>query len=165
MKAIVVPTDGSKDMEKVLKLATEIARGMEAKIYGLYVVDLAPFIDFPEDEVIQALRARLYEEGWNALRALENFCKECGVPCEVFLEEGRAGERIIKFAKKVKASLIVMGTRRAKFTPAITPGDKIKEGLSSLAMALSRKIFGSTAEKVIASAHCPVLALPLVEEE
>lgn len=165
-KCVVVPTDGSPDMERVLTIATDIARTMEAKICGVYVVDLTPFIDFPEDEVIQGLKARLYEEGWSALRALEQFCKERGVPAETVLEEGNPAERIIKIARKVKASLIVMGTRKAEeFTPGFTASDRIKEGISSLGMALSRKLFGSTAEKVIERAHCTVLAVPIIREE
>ncbi|MEM3397176.1 MAG: universal stress protein [Thermoplasmata archaeon] len=168
VKTVVVPTDGSEDMEQVLSIAVDIARTMEAKIYGIYVVDLTPFIDFPEDEVVQSIKAKLYEEGWNALRTLEKFCKERGNEVEVLIEEGNPAEKIIKIAKKLKADLIVMGTRHSstdEFLPSFTTTEKLSGEIASIGRALSRKLFGSTAEKVIEGAHCDVLAVPIFKED
>ncbi|MEM4160824.1 MAG: universal stress protein [Thermoplasmata archaeon] len=166
-KRILVPTDGSEEMEQVLSIALEIAKTMGAKLYGLYVVDITPFIDFPEDEVIQMIKAKLYEEGWNALKNLEKYCKEKGAEVEVLIEEGNPAERIIKVAKKLGTELIVMGTRHStpeEFLPTITAGEKLTTELAAIRMALSRKLFGSTAEKVIEGAHCDVLAVPIFRE-
>ncbi|MCX8173404.1 MAG: universal stress protein [Thermoplasmata archaeon] len=168
VKTVLVPTDGSGDMERILAIAVDIANTMGAKIYGVYVVDLTPFIGFPEDEVTQAIKAKLYEEGWNALRAVEKFCRERGSDVEVLIEEGNPAERIIKTAKKLKVDLIVMGTRQVpeeEFLPSLTTTDRITEEVATIGRTLTRKLFGSTAEKVIAGAHCDVLAVPIFREE
>lgn len=167
-KKVVVPTDGSKDMEQVLSMAVDIAKTMDAKIYGVYVVDLTPFMDFPEDEIVQAIKTKLYEEGWNALKALEKFCKERNNEVEVLIEEGNPAERIIRIAKKLRADLIVMGTRQSlaeEFLPSFTTSDKVIGEITSIGREISRKLFGSTAEKVIEGAHCDVLAVPIFREE
>ncbi|MGB9635802.1 MAG: universal stress protein [Thermoplasmata archaeon] len=167
-KKIIVPTDGSEEMKTVLGIAMEIAKHLDAKIYGLYVVDLTPFIDFPEDELVQTLKSRLYEDGWNALRMMEKVCLENGCRIELMIEEGNPAERIIKIAKKLRADMIVMGTRRDvsdKYMPVFSGIDRIKGGFANIRAAVSRKLFGSTAEKVIEGAPCDVLAVPLMREE
>jgi nucleotide-binding universal stress UspA family protein len=167
-KRILVPTDGSEDMEAVLKMAVDIAHSINARIYVMYVVDLTPFIDFPEDEQVQLLRAKLYEEGWNALHNTEKIARALGAEVELIIEEGNPAEKIIKKAKRLKVDLIVMGTRHEgieRYIPAYTTSDKLKEIAGRIGAELTRTLFGSVADKVIKSAPCDVLAVPLLTKE
>ena len=52
---------------------------------------------------------------------------------------GDVGEEVVKYAEQKKVQLIVMGTHGYK--------------------GLERIMFGSVAEKVVKTAHCPVLTL------
>jgi nucleotide-binding universal stress UspA family protein len=62
-----------------------------------------------------------------------------GIPTEVFMREGTPAETIVAAANEWQANLIILGTH----------------GRSGL----ERLVVGSTAEAVIRSAQCPVLAV------
>jgi universal stress protein A len=64
---------------------------------------------------------------------------------ERIVVKGRPYEKILKFAGENKADLIVIGTHGRK--------------------GLDRVIFGSTAEKVVRDAPCPVLSVRLPSHE
>jgi nucleotide-binding universal stress UspA family protein len=83
-----------------------------------------------------AIDARMEE----AEAILANAVKEVGsLPCEVLTElvEGSAAQAIVEVAETRNSDLIVMGSR----------------GHGTFA----RLLLGSTSQKVVAHAHCPVL--------
>jgi nucleotide-binding universal stress UspA family protein len=141
IKRVLIATDGSEGMDTVYRIAIDMAKTLNAKIYAVYVVDTASFQGLPQDDVIAMLRTKLYDMGWNVLRTLERRVREEGLDVAVLLEEGEPAESIIRVAKKHGIDMIVMGTTG-------------KSGID-------RILLGSVAEKVLRYAHCPVLAVRL----
>lgn len=137
IKSILVATDGSEDMDKVYKLAFDMAKALKAKILALYVVDIPA--ELPEDNVLLHVKAKLYEYGWSVLRSLKDLGEKEGIEVETAIEEGAPAEKILKVAKKKKVDMIVMGTTG-------------RSGLDKI-------LLGSVAYTVIKNAHCPVLAV------
>ncbi|ADG12982.1 UspA domain protein [Methanocaldococcus infernus ME] len=138
-KKIVVPTDGSDVSMKALKHAIFIAKNLDSKIYGVYVVDVSPFIGLPMEGSWELITKVLEEEGEEILNKVKEMCEKEGVDVEVKMLEGIPPEEIVKFAEEKEADLIVMGTTG-------------KTGLE-------RILLGSVAERVIKNAPCPVLVV------
>ncbi|MEM3397177.1 MAG: universal stress protein [Thermoplasmata archaeon] len=139
VKNILIATDGSEGMEGVYKLAFDMAKNLNAKLFAVYVVDISPFAGLPEDDVLVRAKAKLYESGWNLLRELKERAKNVGLEIEASVDEGIPAERIVRIAKKLKIDMIVMGTTG-------------KSGVDKI-------LLGSVAETVIKNAPCPVLAV------
>lgn len=147
---ILVPTDFSEPSDQAVHTATELARRFKAELHILHVmaprihyvetpeVMLPPLEDFTED-----LRAANHEK-------LEALAKEAGAKLQVhtYLEESseHTAGTICAFARRLPADLIVIGSH----------------GHTGLLHIL----LGSTAERVVREAHCPVLVTkPTTEEE
>ncbi|MEM4160823.1 MAG: universal stress protein [Thermoplasmata archaeon] len=139
IKSILIATDGSEEMDEVYRMAFDLGKNLNAKLFALYVVDLSPFDGLPEDALLLRAKARLYERGWNLLRELKEKAVRAGVEVEAIVEEGNPAEKIVKTAKKLKVGMIVMGTRGRA--------------------GIDRLLLGSVAEAVIKNAPCPVLAM------
>lgn len=142
---ILLATDFSDTSRKAAEYALDMARTFEADLLVLHVinepVDLrgfyAPHISFEQLE-------KEIESG--ATRMLESFCKELFGDYNRFepaLTTGVPFEEILRMAKERAADLIVIGTHG-------------RTGLDHL-------IFGSTAERVVRSALCPVLTIRVPE--
>jgi nucleotide-binding universal stress UspA family protein len=133
---ILLAVDGSEHALHATKKAAELARVMKPKELRVVVVyDPIP-IYLGEPNMQIAITSRKGE----AESILEKAVAEIGeVPCEVHSDilEGNAAESIIEIANNRKIDLIVMGSR----------------GLGRLAGL----VLGSTSQKVVAHAPCPVL--------
>lgn len=133
---ILVAVDGSEHALRAIHKAAELARVTKPKELRVVVVyDPIPlYLGEPNMQI--AITARKGE----AEEILENALKEIGeVPCEVHsgILEGTPAEAIIEVANTRKSDLIVMGSR----------------GLGRLAGL----VLGSTSQKVVSHAPCPVL--------
>jgi len=106
MRTIVVAYDGSQHAKKALEAAKAIAERFGSKIYVVHVVDTAVLSlseAFATPSVIKSLR----EGGEKALREALGV-----VPgAESKLLEGDPAHEIAKFAREVKADLVVVGAR------------------------------------------------------
>jgi nucleotide-binding universal stress UspA family protein len=133
---ILLAVDGSEHALHATKKAAELARVMKPKELRVVVVyDPIP-IYLGEPNMQIAITSRKGE----AESILEKAVAEIGeVPCEVQsgILEGNPAEAIIEVANNRKSDLIVMGSR----------------GLGRLAGL----VLGSTSQKVVAHAPCPVL--------
>ncbi len=133
---ILVAVDGSEHALRAVQKAAELARAMQSKELHIVVVyDPIP-IYLGEPNMQIAINTRKGE----AEAILETAVKEVGdVPCALYndLLEGSPAEAIIEAANARQTDLIVMGSR----------------GLGRLAGLL----LGSTSQKVVAHAPCPVL--------
>ena len=133
---ILLAVDGSEHALHATKKAAELARVMKPKELRVVVVyDPIP-IYLGEPNMQIAITSRKGE----AESILEKAVAEIGeVPCEVHsgILEGNPAEAIIEVATNRKSDLIVMGSR----------------GLGRLAGL----VLGSTSQKVVAHAPCPVL--------
>jgi nucleotide-binding universal stress UspA family protein len=133
---ILLAVDGSEHGYHAAKMAAELARAMKSERLRVVVVysRIPPYLGEPNLQ--QAIDARLTD----AQEILRKSVEIVGdVPAEIHTEliEGDAAEAIIEVAKTRESSVIVMGSR----------------GLGRLAGL----VLGSTSQKVVSHAPCPVL--------
>ena len=135
-KNILLAVDGSDHALHAARTAAELARSMKSESLRI-VVAFAPVPPYLGEPNLQhAINARLQQ----AEDILQNAVTAVGtIPAEVQTEvlEGDPAEAIIKVAVTCGNDLIVMGSR----------------GLGSLAGL----VLGSTSQKVVGHAPCPVL--------
>jgi universal stress protein A len=144
-RTILVGTDFSRPARHALMQALSLARERDAGLLVLHVIhapdleDLARLVEIPE----KGLRERLARDRRERLAALitEVDDRPGEVPVETMLAWGHPYEVILKKASEADVSLIVLGT-------------------AGRSADLERALFGSTAEKVLRSAPCPVLCVP-----
>lgn len=139
---ILFPVDFSDTSEYAVSLALDIARKFNSRIYIQHVMD-ETVIDplFAGDIPLDSFRDSLERK---ATKAMDEFIEDHVKHFEnydVIVASGIPFQEILKTAKSLEASLIVIGTHGRT--------------------GLEKVLFGSTAEKVIREAPCPVLALRL----
>lgn len=141
IKKILFPTDFSEGALSALPYAVDMAKSYGAKLYMLHIIyDIAtasgwyvPHVSF--DEMYKDLEA-------GAKKELERFGLEERKDLkdvELVVIRGVPYEEILKFAQEKGIDLIVIGTHGRK--------------------GLDRVLFGSTAERVVRNAPCPVLTV------
>jgi nucleotide-binding universal stress UspA family protein len=144
-QAILVGLDFSEASRRALDQALAVGRDRNASLHILHVIDgeglaeVAHLAEVPEQE----LRERL-EKGRR--KRLEEIVAEArqgsgDVPCQFLIAWGRPFQEILKHSAERTVSLIVLGT-------------------AGRSADLERALFGSTAEKVLRAASCPVLCVP-----
>ncbi len=146
---ILVPVDFSPCSEEAFRVALTLAKTFQAKLVLLHVIDTSALAAFnqlgllavPSDASGQKRRLR-HHARLNVRRLLES--KEAkGVDLKRIVLEGGPFVEIAKTARLEKVDLVVMGSYGGRSGNV----DKI--------------FFGSTAEKVVRTAGCPVLTVPL----
>ena len=134
---ILVPTDGSAGMTRVIDHASELAAAHDAALHFLYVVNTASFANLPMETSWESVTTMLREEGEDALRAAE---KRAGVERVVTeMREGPPSREIVEYAGEAGCDLVVMGTHGRG--------------------GLNRLLLGSVAERVVRSSDVPVLTV------
>ncbi len=136
-KSILVPFDGSQFSKKALERACELSKIDSAEVTVLYVIPrYEELIEFFRTE---SIKRAMMEEAEKILSGAKAIASQKGVTVATTIKEGHAGDRIIEIADTLKNDLIVMGTYGWK--------------------GVSRAIMGSTTERVIMNASCPVLTV------
>lgn len=136
-KSILVPFDGSEFSKKALERACELSKIDSGEITVLYVIPrYEEMIEFFRTETIE--RA-MFHEAEKILNMARQIATEKGVTIAGTVKKGYVGEKILETAEMLKNDLIVMGTYGWK--------------------GVSRAIMGSTTERVIMNASCPVLTV------
>src|SRR5207247_10379402 len=147
LNRIPVPTDFSESARHAFTYGCSFAREYEAELLLLHVVenltvgyasDLFP-VPMAEvfDEISGYARAELAKLGAQAT--------EQGVGARELVVQGKPSAEIVRVAREETADMIVLGTHG--------------KGM------LDKALFGSTAERVIRKAPCPVLTCRLAEHE
>ena len=134
-KRILLAVDGSDHAVRAAKVAGDLARCMKSGLRVVVAYDpIPPYLGEPYLQNV--IDARLHEAQTYMQKAVATVGD---VPGEVHTEmlEGNSAEAIIEVAKTRKSDVIVMGSR----------------GLGRLAGLL----LGSTSQKVVGHARCPVL--------
>ncbi|MGM0404778.1 MAG: universal stress protein [Thermoplasmatota archaeon] len=142
-KKILIPTDGSKANSIAVEKGLSLARLLGAKAKILFVVDTTTFIDLPPDDLVTNITSHMKNKGEDVLDDIEERADEVGVDIERSVKEGHPAEVIIE--ESSESDIIVIGTH----------------GRSGF----SRLLLGSTAEKVIRHAECPVMVIKIKEDE
>ena len=140
---ILIPTDGSEANNEAVEKGLSLARLMGAKATILFVVDTSSFIDIPPDELVTNITSLMEAQGNDIINEIIEEADEIGVESEKKVVTGHPAEEIIKESENY--DILVIGTH----------------GRSGL----SRILLGSTAEKVVRHAKCPVLLFKIKEEE
>lgn len=134
-KKILVPIDFSKTSQKALNQAVALAKQSKATLVLIHVVTFSVAASVEQFSVIDWYQSLIKD----AKKNLEKLKKSLSLSVETVVETGVPFDVICKIAKKKKADLIVITTH----------------GYSGLKHA----ILGSTAERVIRHANCPVLVI------
>ena len=136
MKNVLVAIDFEDTSSEALRVAREMATAVGAKLHLLHVIpDVPTFWSFEAAEVDwEGLRKRWMEE---AKQRLSEF--DAPPASERTIQIGRPSADIVRYADEHHIDMIVIGTHGQ---------GPIKEML-----------LGSVADKVVRSAHCPVLTV------
>ncbi len=136
---ILVAVDFSDYSKAALRYATFLAEGFGSTLTLVHAVE--PYI-YPEDLsagfTIEELDTRWIQKERDKLETLKHTIKE-GIPSSVVVTMGTAWNRIVGMAKSRNADLIVIGTHGRT--------------------GLKHAVMGSTAERVVRHAACPVLVV------
>ncbi len=148
-RKILVPVDFSPCSEEAFRVALALAKTFQAQLLLLHVIDTSALATFnqlgllavPSDAQGQKRRLR-HHARLNVRQLLESESTK-GVTVTRIVLEGGPFVEIAKAARMEKVDLVVMGS----YGGSSGNVDKI--------------FFGSTAEKVVRTAGCPVLTVPL----
>lgn len=147
LKRILVPIDFSEHSKDALKYAIPFAQQFHASISLIYVVEPTVYpADFSFGQVgFPAVEDELRKKGAEELEELIQ--KEIGnkVVADYVIRTGKAFYEIDQFARETSIDLIIIATHG-------------HTGVEHI-------LFGSTAEKVVRYAPCPVLVVRLDEHE
>ena len=141
---ILVPTDGSAGMARVVEHAVDLASVHGATIHGLFVVNTATFAGLPTESTWDGLGEMLRSDAESALDALRETVTERDVPVETCVIEGSPPREIVEYAERNGCDLVVMGTHGRG--------------------GIDRLLLGSVAEKVVRGSNVPVLTVRVAEE-
>lgn len=134
---IVVAYDGSPHSKRALDVAIDLARKYNSRLYVVEVVDPAALIGLGISPVPQTVLDQLYQKAKNDVEEARRRAE--GVNSEGEVLEGDPATSILEFVDKVKADLLVSGSR----------------GLSTL----KRIFLGSVSSRLVSESKVPVLVV------
>lgn len=147
LKRILVPSDFSESARLALRYGISFAREYQAELTVLHVVETiavgyaSDLFPVPMAEVFQEIAGYARSE----LAKLAQQAREKGVAVVEKVVQGKPSAEIIRVAREDTIDVIVLGTHG--------------KGV------LDHALFGSTTEKVVRKAPCPVLICRLSEHE
>ncbi len=146
---IVVPVDFSPCSNEALRVALQIAQAFKSDVTVLHVIDTSAIaalnrlglLAVPSDEARQRKRLR-HQARLNVRRLMESMPLN-GLAVTRVVAEGTPFVEIGKFIRQERADLVVIGSYGGR-----------SENMEKI-------FFGATAEKVVRTAGCAVLTVPL----
>lgn len=147
IRSILVPIDFSIHSKNALKYAVPMAKQFRASVHLVYVVE--PTV-YPADlgfgqVVLPGVEEELREKGGEELQALIQREMGKGVPASWTVRTGNPHQEILREAEEKNVDLIVVATH----------------GHSGV----EHMLFGSTADRIVRHARCPVLTVRPQEEQ
>ncbi len=137
-RSILFATDGSQGSAAAEAYAFALARSWGASLAVLHVLEFPSGLD-PESPVNRLYLAELMKQATQELVELKARAADRGILVETKIATGIPSEEVLAAATDEEPDLVVVGTR----------------GRTGLAHVL----LGSTAERIIRAAPCPVLAV------
>ena len=134
---ILLATDGSQGSAVAADYAFALARSWGASLTLMNVLECPPGLD-PQNPVNQLYLTELMKRATSELAALKARAVDRGISAHTRIATGIPSEEVLSVATGEDPDLIVVGTRG-------------KTGLAHV-------LLGSTAERIIRGAPCPVLA-------
>jgi nucleotide-binding universal stress UspA family protein len=147
LRKVLVPTDFSESARHALTYGISFAREYEAELTLLHVVEnltvgyASDLFPVPMAEVFQEISGYAKTE----LAKLGEEVRKKDVAVAEQVVQGKPSAEIIRFARETEVDMIVLGTHG--------------KGV------LDQALFGSTTERVVRRAPCPVLTVRLSEHE
>ena len=147
IKRILVPTDFSESADHALTYGVSFAREYEAELILVHVVETltvgyaSDLFPVPMAEVFDEISGYAKAEIGKHAAAV----REKGIAVREMVMQGKPSAEITRIAKEECVDIIVLGTHG--------------KGM------LDQALFGSTAERVIRKAPCPVLTCQLHQHE
>jgi nucleotide-binding universal stress UspA family protein len=140
---ILVAIDGSKESDRAVEVAVELAGRIPSKITFLHVVSLPDFGEAKilDEKLTKKIQDALVETGKKITAKAAKVSQAAGVAASEKIAVGYPATAIITEAGKLGADLIVMGSKG-------TAG-------------VRRMLIGSTAEKVLRWSSIPVLVIKM----
>ncbi|WP_222917784.1 universal stress protein [Natrinema sp. SYSU A 869] len=135
---ILVPTDGSREVEHALEYAFDLARTHDATIRSLYVVNAVGYGGLPMETALEGVSDALRNEGRAAVSRVEELAP-ADVSVETAVLEGAPSQVIVEEADPAECDLVVMGTHGRG--------------------GIDRLLLGSVTERVVRRASVPVLTI------
>jgi nucleotide-binding universal stress UspA family protein len=137
---ILVPHDFGEGSDAALTYALEVARALRCEIVLMHAYDL-PMMGFPDGALVGSadLSSKLLEGVSAGVERTLAAISGSGVPARSIVRQGDSWRAIVEVADEIGARMIVMGTHGRRGLP--------------------RALLGSVAEKVVRTAHCPVLTV------
>ncbi|HXW57499.1 MAG TPA: universal stress protein [Candidatus Cybelea sp.] len=135
-KRVLVGYDGSAQADKAIESALALAQSLDAKVLLFAVArPPEPATMVEVDAMLDDAREHFEEQFKRILQR----AKELGVELETDIAVGHPVEQIVHRAESERVDLIVLGRRgKSRF---------------------EKMLVGSTAEKVLRYAHCPVMVV------
>ncbi len=143
IESILFATDFSECAKHAQEHATFWASTLGARLHVVHVIEFPPGMD-PEQPVNKMYLDRLREESDGKLRDTIAEIERGGATAQGRLETGIASQALAETAEALGSGLVVLGTR----------------GLTGL----NHLLIGSTAERLVRTASCPVLTVPSKRE-
>lgn len=140
VKRILVPIDFSESAIAALRIASEWAAGYKAEIRLLHVID--PGASFGESGVVpmSQVKADLKSRVRSAMEELRTKEIDSSIAVSISVRNGASYDQIVTEARRFGADIIFIA----------------RYGRS----ALTRAVLGSTTERVVRHANCPVYVMP-----
>lgn len=141
VSSLLVPTDFSTNAGTALALAKEVARGTNATLHLIHIVEPVVYpADWSYAQVGFAdIEQELQKNAEKELEVLATALTADGFEVVSTVRKGRASDEICNYAKEKSISIIAIGTHG-------------RSGLEHF-------LFGSTTERVLRKAPCPVLSV------
>ncbi len=142
LKSILCPIDFSDFSASAYQYTLSLAEYYKAKIVALHIVELwkYPFADYAAHEVDYAKFSKALCEGGEV--QLQRFVKQYsagGLQPQLVVHQGNAPRCILSVAQEESVEVIVMGTHGRR--------------------GFDRLVLGSTTDRVVRKAACPVLVV------
>lgn len=133
--SITLPFDGSEISKKALNRACQLSKIDNATISAIYVIPR--YEEMIEFFITDSIRENLMKESQKIIDAAVEIAEKQGVSIKTKILGGHAGDKIIEASDKQKNNLIVIGTYGRR--------------------GINKAIMGSTSERILINATCPVL--------
>ena len=135
--SILLPFDGSAFSKKALSHAYALAKDEGSEVTALYVIPrYEEMIGFMKTD---SIRKSLHKEAERIIELAKQSVSSNGVTLATAIEEGNAADKIVETANRMKNDLIVMGSYGWR--------------------GVNKAILGSTTERVIMNASCPIMVV------
>lgn len=135
---VLVPTDGSEEVDRALEHALQIATDHDATVHALFVVDGRVLKAASEDR--ESVAADLRAQGDDAVGRVAARAADAGVEAVTAVREGTPDVTIRDYADEVGADVVVMAPR------GLTGRDRLRS-------------LGSVTERVVTGADRPVFVV------